>query len=299
LTAIRLSAAAAQTAVRVSSIPCWTDDEFGNVASVSGCTFDGNQAIGGNGNTGGGPQVGLTLVGVGLGGAIDSGYGGVDIGPNTLTVDNCTLKENIARGGANNSGTATLAGFVGSGIGAGIANYLGSSAQVTSTTVSSNHALGGTGNSGGGGGAVFCNLGSGGGIFNSLGNFNSSGYGQLIASAVTITNSTLDHNQAVGGGGTGAGGGIANFVSATTTVDTSALTNNQANGDGGGAALGGGAYNDATSSLKLTASQVTKNHANGAPGIGGGIFTLGGFSFDIATVIADNHASTSNDNIGP
>jgi hypothetical protein len=44
---------------------------------------------------------------------------------------------------------------------------------------------------------------------------------------------------------------------------------------------------------------VTQNHANGSPGIGGGIYNLGTFSFDSATVIEDNKASTSNDNIFP
>ncbi len=78
----------------------------------------------------------------------------------------------------------------------------------------------------------------------------------------------------------------------------STITQNQANGDGGGAGLGGGAYNDAHSTLTLTKSSVTQNHANGSPGIGGGVYTLGTFS-DAMTVIADNHASTSGDNIGP
>jgi predicted outer membrane repeat protein len=44
---------------------------------------------------------------------------------------------------------------------------------------------------------------------------------------------------------------------------------------------------------------VTDNHANGAPGIGGGIYTVGTFSVDPFTVIKKNHASTSGDNIGP
>jgi hypothetical protein len=34
-------------------------------------------------------------------------------------------------------------------------------------------------------------------------------------------------------------------------------------------------------------------------GIGGGVFTIGTFSFDATTVIKKNHASTSNDDIGP
>jgi hypothetical protein len=33
--------------------------------------------------------------------------------------------------------------------------------------------------------------------------------------------------------------------------------------------------------------------------VGGGVYKLGSFSFDAATVIKHNHASTSNDDIGP
>jgi hypothetical protein len=76
-----------------------------------------------------------------------------------------------------------------------------------------------------------------------------------------------------------------------------AIDSNQATG--GGAGLGGGIYNDATSTLTLTASSVTKNQANGSPGIGGGVYNIGKFSFDALTVIKDNHASTSGDDIGP
>jgi hypothetical protein len=281
------------------------DDEFGDTASVSGCSFDGNQALGGNGNTGNGPQVDVALVGIGLGGAIDSGEGGVNIGPNTLTVGTSTLKDNIASGGANNSGTATVAGHVGSGIGAGIANYLGSSAQVTSTTLSSNQALGGTGNSGGGGGAVFAGLGAGGAIFNFLGNYNSSGYGQLNASVVTITNSRLGHNnQAVGGdGGNGYGGGLANVLSATATLTGTQVSHNLAQGgDDGGNGYGGGLYNDATSTLTLQSCTVTQNNADGGDagaGIGGGVYNLGNFTYDVSTLINHNHASTSGNDIGP
>jgi hypothetical protein len=67
----------------------------------------------------------------------------------------------------------------------------------------------------------------------------------------------------------------------------------------GGAGLGGGASNDATSALALTATSVTRNQANGSPGIGGGVYNLGAFTFDALTAIADNQASTSGDNIGP
>jgi hypothetical protein len=51
--------------------------------------------------------------------------------------------------------------------------------------------------------------------------------------------------------------------------------------------------------LTLTNSSVTGNHANGSPGIGGGVYNLGTFTFDVFTVITKNHASTSGDDIGP
>jgi hypothetical protein len=44
---------------------------------------------------------------------------------------------------------------------------------------------------------------------------------------------------------------------------------------------------------------VTLNQANGGPGIGGGVYTLGTFTLDAATVIIFNYASTSDNNIGP
>jgi hypothetical protein len=120
----------------------------------------------------------------------------------------------------------------------------------------------------------------------------------LDASVVNVT-STLDYNQALGGGGdTGAGGGIANVLFAWTTVASSTITNNDAHGVGGGAGLGGGAYDDASSTLVLFTSLVTNNHANGAPGAGGGIYTVGTFIVDLVTVIEANHASTFGDNIG-
>jgi hypothetical protein len=123
----------------------------------------------------------------------------------------------------------------------------------------------------------------------------------LNASVVTVSGCTIDQNQAQGGGGgNGEGGGIANVLDATTTVASSAIIQNQANGGCGGAGLGGGggAYNDATSTLALTVSLVTLNQAAGSPGIGGGIFTLGTFTFDAFTIILFNYASTSGDYIG-
>jgi hypothetical protein len=44
---------------------------------------------------------------------------------------------------------------------------------------------------------------------------------------------------------------------------------------------------------------VILNQADGAPGIGGGIYTLGAFTLDARTFIMCNRASTRGDNIGP
>jgi fibronectin-binding autotransporter adhesin len=271
--------------------------EIGATATFSNCTFDNNQAIGGNGNTGSGPVV---HVGTGFGAGIFSGFGGVGsfVGSNSLTVNNTTFMQNQAVGGDNNTGTGGVPGLVGVGAGAGIMNALGGTVSVSGSVLDLNQASGGHNNTAGGAGAVFAGLGAGGGIFNYLGNYNSSGYGPLGVSSATVNGCVFDLNQAQGGdGANGVGGGIANVVSATTTVTNSILTLNQATGGGSGAGLGGGAYNDATSSLTLTKALVTLNQAIGATGIGGGIYTIGAFSFDPLTIIFLNKASTHGDNI--
>jgi hypothetical protein len=74
---------------------------------------------------------------------------------------------------------------------------------------------------------------------------------------------------------------------------------NEATGGAGGAGLGGAAYNDATSTLALTQALVSLNEAEGAPGVGGGAYTVRTFTHDAQTVILLNHASTGGDNIGP
>jgi hypothetical protein len=104
------------------------------------------------------------------------------------------------------------------------------------------------------------------------------------------------------------------------TVSTSILAFNEVIGgqggtDGdGGNGLGGGILTESSplgvASLTLTRSTIVKNQADGGPGgtggsdgqgIGGVVYisTLGTFEFDVFTIIAHNHASTSNDNIFP
>ena len=117
-------------------------------------------------------------------------------------------------------------------------------------------------------------------------------------------------------GGTGEGGGLLTTFGVTATLSNTNLMRNLAvggagaAGGNGGAGLGGGLFNDGpspfgTPSLTLLGCTVLFNEADGGAGeggsdgqgIGGGVYNLGTFVYDLATVIAHNHASTSNDNI--
>jgi len=293
----------------------------GGVALIHDSVIEHNQAIGGNGNRANG-ESGLfapPFVGYGAGGGISNTIDGAvqGFGPTQLTVLNSTIEHNEAIGGNGNTGSGNMA-FVGAGLGGGIANYLGATANIENTSISHNRAVGGQGNVSSGGAAP-ANLGAGGGIFNALGNFEGTfevDTGVLAPSIVNVTDSTLEHNQAQGGqgganipGGDGWGGAIADLFMATTNVAGSTIADNLAlGGDGsaGGNGFGGGAFNDDSSSLMLTTSTVTNNHANGGDGtgggmdgqgIGGGIYNLGLFASDALTAIAHNHASTSDDDL--
>ena len=85
-----------------------------------------------------------------------------------------------------------------------------------------------------------------------------------------------------------------------------------AGGDGGsgqGAIFNGGPFPPVSApDLTLHGCLVALNEADGGAagaggsagaGIGGGVFNAGMFSADAATVIALNHASTSNDDVFP
>ncbi len=100
--------------------------------------------------------------------------------------------------------------------------------------------------------------------------------------------------------------------SATTRPPSAAIDLNSAiggsgsGGGDGGNGFGGGLFVDSGSSALVTASSISRNlaiggHAYGVgsdgQGIGGGVDFLGTFTFDSATKISNNHASTSGDNI--
>jgi hypothetical protein len=87
------------------------------------------------------------------------------------------------------------------------------------------------------------------------------------------------------------------------------ILNAAVGGDGsgtGGDGQGGGLFIDAGTTATIRASLIVGNQADGgasAPegsagqGVGGGVYTLGTFDLDAASIIFGNLASTSNDNV--
>jgi hypothetical protein len=139
----------------------------------------------------------------------------------------------------------------------------------------------------------------------------------LHIARLTVSYCRLTGNEALGGagstGGNGAGGAIANQDGAALTVLHTLLVGNLARGgngglDGnGGDGLGGGLYISG-GSLQLEHTRITDNHAVGGHGgagghdghgVGGGLYVVAAVSAcaDDATVIVDNLASTSDDDI--
>jgi hypothetical protein len=151
------------------------------------------------------------------------------------------------------------------------------------------------------------------------------GLSNRTGAIATVSNSTIDHNQAVGAAGDdgsngtdGLGGGIANILESTLTASSCTLDHNRAiggEGDDGGNGFGGSVYNDGStafgvSSLTVTGSTITHNRADGGAaddggsagqGIGGGLYLASGgiVCLDVFTQahVKKNHASTSNDDI--
>jgi hypothetical protein len=280
--------------------------EHGVTATVSGCTFTGNQAIGADGGV---VQVGQGDVGPANGGAIhNEGFGGQ---PDTLVVENSTFTGNQAIGGEGGSGGKTAGVYIiDLGSGGGIANDDGGILVVSGSTFSCNQAIGGSNaTASGASGSGRIGLAFGGGV-------NTEG-------PTTITNSRFDHNEALGGSdntggagvliiGRGAGGGIASqsfTAPVILTVSNCTFTANQAVGGAGnsggvsvGVGVGGGLENERVAAATVTKSTFTGNQAiggagaaggNGTDGIGGGLANLWG-----ATLTLSNCALTGNQAFG-
>ena len=205
----------------------------GTVLTLSGCTVNGNRAIGGDGGDGSG----VTGYSEGQGGGL------YNVGGSTMNVVGCTVTNNQAIAGNNGiiSDSNTGGAYVGEGIGGGILNNFGGTLSVTDSTISGNVAQGGnmTTQSGPGG---FAN---GGGIANTAGFLQGTSMGGP-AVAMTLTNCLISNNSAIGGHGNaginplmasgqesgfGFGGGIdnSNGGSAATIIDT-LITGNHAIG---------------------------------------------------------------------
>jgi hypothetical protein len=135
-------------------------------------------------------------------------------------------------------------------------------------------------------------------------------FANIEGGIVAMTDVLFSDNRAQGGagaasGGIGAGGALAcglfkndgAFGPSIATLNNVIVSDNQAQGGPHAAGLGGGLFVGPAGTLTLTNSQVKKNHADGQPGIGGGVYSLGTFSFDAATDVSNNHASTSNNDI--
>jgi len=277
---------------------------FGTL-NLQGCAIVGNLALGGNNailstndplagsafgggienNLNGTLNISNSVVAgnVAQGGATTTGPGGDAVGggisnspqATMMTMTNCVVAGNSAVAGHGGPGVNSLLGSLPGGFafGGGIDTSRGSTASITGSLIIGNEAVGGAGGSGNTGGA-----GMGGGL--------AVGFGAQVGfspdgAQVTVINSVVDGNLALGGtGGTGAnggdglGGGLFVSVGCSATVNASVLDFNFA--DGGEEGSGG-----------------SDGH-----GIGGGVYSLGTFD-DIASAIAHNHASTSNNDIGP
>jgi hypothetical protein len=276
----------------------------GGTMTVLDSQVTGNEAVGGANGT---PTADQPLTDGGRGGGIDN------LRNSSLAVINSRITGNVARGGASD------AGLGGSADGGGIENAA-STLTLTDCVLAGNAALGGGGGSGFRGGFAF-----GGGLENT------SLPGAITQTVASVTGSTFRGNRAVGGmggpgaqGGNGEGGGIdvgaaavlfSDFTDASTlSLSDSVLTHNTAEGGRGGTGgnggdgLGGGLAVQPTTSATVEDSTVQQNRAVGGEasdggsvgqGMGGGAYLAVGSTAraDGATVIAHNHASTSDDDV--
>jgi hypothetical protein len=289
------------------------------VAIVSASVFTNNQALGGNGGTGG------TAANGGSGGS--GAAGGLSLADATLTLTNCAFAGNQATGGVGGTGgNGGNGGHGGTARGGAFVHTVtfGTStplSHLSEVTMWGNRATGGAGGAGGiGGSGGNGGNGQGGGI-------------RALLGTINVSHSLLSGNQALGGkggaagagssaggnGGNGQGGGLLTAFGVSAVFSDTALFLNQATGGAGAAGgnggngLGGGIFNGGpspfgTPDLSLLDCLVALNQADAGAagaggsagqGVGGGVYNLGTLSFDLATVIALNHASTSNNDIFP
>lgn len=221
----------------------------GSTVNLTNCTLSGHHAFGPNGKNGNDASNYGDDGGNGTAGT--NAIGGAIYNLGTVSIFNSLISSNTASGGDGGSGglggnSSSIGGAGGNGgngafgWGGGIYNGTNAALLIVNTTLTNNFALGGFGGAPGDGGtAPFPKPpGQGGAGANGLGG------GIYNIGSVTITNSTVVTNAAIGGD------------SAHAKVDKS--------GNVGGAADGGGIYNLGT--VMVGNSTFTRNFAEGGKG---------------------------------
>jgi hypothetical protein len=268
-------------------------DVKGASATIDGCIFTGNLAIGSDGGV---IDKQNSNVGSGIGGAITSSGAG-----NTLTVTNSAFTGNQAiagNGGSGGEGGGTY--IVDTGVGGAIISFNSAILVVDHSNFSGNQAIAGSNAVSGASGQGLIGHAFGGALFN--------------LSTATVTNSTFNNNLAQGGSGNtdlnsdllvgaGTGGAIANnpFFDGTggiLTVGTCNFINNQASGGSGNSGgplssdgIGGALANRSGAMAIITSSTFTGNQAlgraegagsDGTDGLGGAIANILGSTLTIS-----------------
>jgi filamentous hemagglutinin family protein len=279
----------------------------GSNLTILNSTFAGNRAIGGNGADG-------SATGAGGGGGGGAGLGGALFSTGgTISILNSTFVSNQAIGGNGGAGFANNLGFSGTGgNGGGTTGGLGGSPGQTggaggfgggggggggSSLVGGAGGAGGFGGGGGGGGgrtAGFAGQPGGIGGFaggtggqgccsEAAGGGGGAGLGGAIfvdAGSVSLSNTTLSSNVAIGGtggssaftppgtNGQGLGGALFANTSATVTLSNNTLFGNTASSSAGGVISNGGI-------LQLLNTIVASNVAPIDPDISGNFSSLG------------------------
>src|SRR5262245_41255334 len=265
----------------------------GSTATVTDSTFMGNQGIAGDGGSG---------AGLGRAGALFNDA-------SAMTVVNCTIEGNVARGGSHITASGQIALAGGGGV---IFNSDRGVLVLSGCTIRGNLAQGGSNNPGAG-------------VDGDIGTAFGGGLGNL--GRVTITDSVFQDNEARGGSGNRGSGGNFQFVGTATggaiftaarntsgtpaslTLDNVTIRNNRAvggdgNADGGfaGTGMGGGLVNNGSnpfttpgaSTITLRDSTVENNQAVGGSGgaaLGGGVANvLGGVVHISGSTLTHNRA---------
>jgi len=262
--------------------------------------------------------------GSGSGGG-SAGMGGAILNEGTLTINNSTLLNNIAKGGNGGNGNRDAGGGGG---GVGEKGVNGSNSAGRGGSPNSGSASGGDGGIGGGGGGGFQRTGAGSGTSGSGGNGGFTGggggggycLGTGGGSGTVTAGDGGDGGFGAGGGGGGAtvsfnysrnpgSGGNGGYGGGDGATGGSSQNSAIGGGGGGGAGMGGAIFNHGGTAT-ITNSTFSNNTAEGGnssngeggDGIGGAIFNRNGDVYCIQTTIANNSAiggsSSGTDGIG-